>query len=169
MANKENFPKSFLAPLRRALGKVVSSSQFTCGLALLTTCAVSVYATNKLTTWQAREYCNAIGFDHFAPAFNDFIANQSMKDGEVLEGSQIPKEISDFGIRKIYRKGQFIFFLMTFTSILADDAEEGIFYDLDRRDGSATIKEIINTQKKQIRHIQILPNQRGGWFYWKYL
>ena len=120
--------------------------------------------TNWVVRNEVQRDCHeVVHFHRYKGAFEDFLAANSLKDSEEVNGDRLPPPLSSLGIGNVYRNGRFVYFVLPHTSLLADDATSEFIWQLDNNGGA--IETILSTTKRGTYHIQHL-NSAPGWYFW---
>jgi hypothetical protein len=134
------------------------------GLILVACCILTSVVTRWFLFAELSSDLDYAGDIHsYKSAFDDFLQNHQLGDGEQINGEKLPARLKSIGIVNVYRNGRLVYFVLTNTSLLADDATSEFIYQLDN-DGGA-IEEILRTTHRNTYHIQHLSSA-PRWYYW---
>jgi hypothetical protein len=124
--------------------------------------------TGIVTRWlvlgmHRNDFHEAIDVHAYRPAFEEFLKEKDLADGEAVSGENLPGRLRKMGIVNVYRNGRFVYFVLPPTSFLADDATSEFVWQRDN--GGRAIEDILQTTRRTTYHIHHF-NSAPGWYFW---
>ena len=134
------------------------------GLVLMACCL----ATNRVTGWLVRndlraDFHEAVDFDRYQDAFEGFLADHPLGDGEQVNGDRLPPSLDTLGVINVYRNGRFVYFLVRADMFIGEVSASEFIRQIEPDERA--IETILSTTKRTTYHIQYLRSA-SGWYFW---
>lgn len=124
--------------------------------------------TNRVTAWLVwadarQDFHEAVSFHRYRPAFEAFLADHPLEDGEQVNGDRLPVDLAALGIINVYRNGRFVYFVVRTDMFIGERSTREFIRQVEHDERA--IETILSTTKVTTYHIRRL-NSAPGWYFW---